>query len=60
MGLIELLLVICVIGLIAYVLVRVIPMPEPFPKIVVAVAAIVALIIVLRALGFDASIPKVR
>ena len=48
---ISLLVTIVVIGFICWLLVTLIPMPAPFPKVIVAVACIVVLLLVLRAFG---------
>lgn len=58
MNLIILLLVLALIGAFAYVLVTYVPMPPIFRAIIVVVAAIVAVLYALNALGIV--IPNVR
>jgi len=48
---ISLLVTIVIIGFVVWLLTALIPMPEPFPKVIVAVACIVVLLMVLNAFG---------
>ncbi len=60
MGLIELIVYIAVIGMIVYFVTTLIPMPAVFKTVIVAVACLVVLLIVLRALGVDVAVPRLR
>ena len=60
MGLLELIIILALVGFVAWIVLQLIPMPAPFPKIIVAVACLLALLIVLRAIGFDLPVPRVR
>lgn len=51
MGLIGLLILIAVVGLIAWVLISVVPMPQQFKTIILVVALLVVLLVVVRAFG---------
>ena len=55
---ITLLVMIAVIGLIAYTLITLIPMPQPMRTVIIAVAVLIAIILVVRAFGLDAGIPQ--
>ncbi len=51
MDLISLILVIAVIGVLVWAIVTYLPMPEPFPKVIIAIAVIVVVFYVLRSLA---------
>jgi hypothetical protein len=61
---IELLITLAVIGLIAWLIVAFVPLPAPFPKIIIGVAVAIAALIILRAFGIipfhDVAVPVVR
>lgn len=59
MGLLELLVLLAVIGFLAYII-TLIPMPPPFQSVIIGVAILVCILIVLRAIGFDIAVPRVR
>lgn len=60
MGLIEFILLVVVIGLIVWVVNTYLPIPEPLKTIILVVAVVVVLVVLIRALGFDLTIPKIR
>ena len=57
---IGLILTLAVIGLLVYLIVTFIPMPQPFRTIIIAIAAIVAIIYLIQVLGFDLPLPHAR
>jgi hypothetical protein len=61
---ISLLILIAVIGLFTWAIVTFIPMPAPFPKIIIAIAVIFCILIALKAFGVlpigDVAVPQVR
>jgi hypothetical protein len=59
---ITLLLYVALIGLICWAIVKFIPMPEPFPKIIIGVGALIAILLVLQAFGVHTglSIPALK
>lgn len=60
MGLIEFIVLAAVIGLIAYAVTAAFPMPAPIALIIKAAAVLVVLVLLIRALGLDVAIPRVR
>ena len=50
-GIIELLIIIAIIGLIAWALIQLVPMPAPIRTVIVVVAVLFCLLLVLRSLG---------
>lgn len=60
MGLIEFIILVAILGVIVWLLVTYIPMPEPFSKIIIFIAVLVVILVLLRALGFDIAIPRLR
>ncbi len=48
---ISLLVTVVIIGFVCWLLVTLVPLPEPFPRIVIAIACIIVLLMVLRAFG---------
>jgi hypothetical protein len=50
-GIVELLIVLAIIGLIAWVLITLIPMPQPIRTVIVVVALLMCLLLVLRSIG---------
>ena len=57
---ITLLVYLAIIGLVAWLLITLIPMPEPFPKVIIAAACLIALIILLNAFALDLPVPRLR
>ena len=57
-GIIELLIILAIVGLVAWVIVTMIPMPAPIQKVIIVVAVLLCILIVVRALGI--SMPNVR
>lgn len=56
-SLVTLLLLVALIGVIAWAITAFIPMPTPFKTLVVAVAGIFAILVILRAFGlFDGAV----
>lgn len=51
-GIIELLVILAIIGLIAWAIVTLVPMPSQIRTIIIVVAALCCLLVVLRAFGF--------
>lgn len=49
---ITLILTIAIVGFLVYLITRFIPMPEPFKAVIYAIAAIVLILYLMRALGF--------
>ena len=60
MSIIGLLVFIALVGLVAWLLIRLIPMPAEIQKIIVVVAVVIALLIVLDAFGLLGSIQNVQ
>jgi hypothetical protein len=59
MGVIELLVTLAIIGLIAWVLTRLVPMPNEVRTVIIVVALLACLLIVLRAFGgVDLTVPR--
>jgi hypothetical protein len=50
---IDLILVLALIGFGTWLLVTLVPMAEPFPRLVIAFACFVAFLLILRAFGYD-------
>lgn len=48
MGLIELILTLAVVGFLTWLVVTYIPMPDPIPKIIIAIVVICMVLLVLR------------
>ena len=57
---ISLLVMIAVVGLIAYVIITLIPLPPPMRTVIVAVAVLIVIILVVRAFGLDTGLPAIR
>lgn len=60
---ISLLVVLAVIGVVAYVLVTFVPMPAPIRTVIIVVACLIAVLIAWRAFGSpgsDIGVPQVR
>lgn len=60
MGLIELIILVAVIGFLAWLAINLIPMPEQFKKVIVGIALFVVFLIIVRALIGDITIPRIR
>lgn len=60
MGLIELLLVIALVGCVAWFLATQIPMLGPFATLIKIIAAVFCVLILVRALGLDVAVPRIR
>lgn len=52
MGIVSLLVVIAIIGLIAWALTQLVPMPAPMQTVIVVVAVLFCLLLVLQVVGF--------
>lgn len=50
-GILELLIILAIIGLFAWALIKLVPMPHPFPTVIIVVAVLFCLLIVLRSIG---------
>ncbi len=57
---ISLILTVVLIGFVAWLLVTLVPMPAPFPRVVIAIACVLALLAVLNAFGVGPAIPRMR
>lgn len=58
---IHLLLMLAVVGFLAWLILTYIPMPEPFKKALVVILVVVVVLYVLRVLGIgDLPVPQVR
>jgi hypothetical protein len=57
---IELLLFMAVIGLVAWALVTYVPMPAPVKTVIVVAAALICVLLLVRALGLDLAVPRFR
>lgn len=56
----HLILLIAVIGFVVWLVIHLVPMPSPFPQIIIAVACLAVLYLVLSAIGFvDVPVPRV-
>jgi hypothetical protein len=55
----TLLATLVVLGLVFY-LVNLIPMAEPFPQIIRVVAILIAVVLILQALGINLGLPSIR
>lgn len=56
---IHLLIVLCIFGFVAWMLLQ-IPMPQPFKNIVLGILCLVAVLVVLQAIGVDTGFGSVR
>jgi hypothetical protein len=54
---IELLIYIAIIGLVVWLIISLIPMPQPFKTAVIAVGLLIVLLVVIRAFGIDLHMP---
>jgi peptidoglycan/LPS O-acetylase OafA/YrhL len=57
MGLVELILILALIGCLVYFITTYIPMAPPFKAVITIVAAVVCILVLVRAFGLDVSIP---
>ena len=57
---IELLAILALVGLLAWVLVQLVPMPDAVRTVIIAVAVIACILIVVRAFGIDVPVPQLR
>lgn len=58
---IELLVTLAIVGLIAWALVQLVPMPSQVRTVIVVVAVLICLLIVLRAFGVaDLGVPRIE
>ncbi len=57
---ITLLVSIVLVAFVCWLVITLVPMPDPFPRVVVAVACIIALLMVLRAFGVGPALPALR
>jgi hypothetical protein len=55
-GMVELLIYIVIIGLVAWVLTQLVPMPPAVRTVLIAVAILIILLVVLRNLGVEAAL----
>lgn len=60
MGLIEFLIVCAVIGVVVWALTSFLPMPDAIAKLMIAAAVLVCVLILLRAIGLDVALPRIR
>ena len=60
MGLLELILYLAVLGLVVYLITAYIPMPEPFAIVIKVLVVVCAVLFVLRVLGLDIMVPRLR
>jgi hypothetical protein len=61
LAMIELLVTLAIIGLIAWVLTALVPMPQQIKTVIIVVAVLICLLIVLRAFGgVDLAIPRIE
>jgi hypothetical protein len=58
-GIVELLVLLAIIGLVAWVLVSLVPMPSQIRTVIIVVAVLICLLVVLRAFG-GIDVPLVR
>ncbi len=56
----TLILTIAALGFIAWLLVTLIPMPAPYPRIIIALSCIIVLLLVLQAFGLVGPMPRLR
>ncbi len=60
----SLLIAVALIGLVAWVLVTFVPLPAPFPKIVIGLAVVFALLVLCKAFGVlplhDVAVPQIQ
>ena len=57
---ISLLVMIAIVGLIAWVLIQMVPMPQPMRTVIIAVAVLIVIVLVVRAFGLDTGLPAIR
>lgn len=50
---IELIVTVAIIGFVAWLFTTLVPLPEPFPRVIIAVACIAVLLVVLQAFGIS-------
>lgn len=60
MSIIGLLVLIALLGLLAYLLVTFVPMPQQFKTLIIVVAILIALLVVLQAFGVIPSLTRAR
>lgn len=59
-GIIQLLVILAIIGLVAWALVTAVPMPQPIRTVIIVVATLLCLLIVLQAFGGIVAVPNLR
>ncbi len=57
---VTLILTIAAIGFIAWLLVTLIPMPAPYPRIIIGISCLIVLLLVLQAFGLVGPMPRLR
>ena len=57
---IALILTLAIFGLIAYLIVTYIPMPDPIKTVIIVMVVICMIIYLLQVIGFDLPVPRVR
>ena len=57
---IALILTLAVFGLIAYLIVTYIPMPDPIKTVIIVMVVICMIIYLLQVVGFDLPVPRLR
>lgn len=57
---IALILTLAVFGLIAYLIVTYIPMPDPIKTVIIVMVVICMIIYLLQVIGFDLPVPRLR
>lgn len=57
---IELILTLAIFGLICYLVVTYIPMPEPVKTVIIVLVVIVLILYILKVIGFNFPVPRIR
>ena len=57
---ISLILTLAIFGLIAYLIITYIPMPEPVKTLIIVVVVLMCVIYLLQVIGFDLPVPRLQ
>jgi hypothetical protein len=60
MGLLEFILLCVIVGLIVYLVNTLLPIPGPIKTIIMVAAVLVLIVILIRGMGLDLSMPRLR
>jgi hypothetical protein len=64
MSIVALFVFICVIGVVCWLITTYVPMPEPFPKLIILAGVLIVILLLLQAFGLlgslNAPVPHIR